>query len=452
MSNRNDGFALCVVASVVALILPMRSFAILGCSEPASRMNASRIQVGMTAFRGDMASDRLVRATKEAGIDFVVSYENLGGRAALDCLQRHGLGCLLGGAVPRWWGGSGRNGKMAETFPLEAFEKAAKGFADHPAVWGIPIGDEPSALDMPHVGAVARTVARAFPAQFPFICLFPIYALPSGTAQRTAAESMLGVPTYDAYVAAACRELPMDFLMTDIYPWGWSVRRSQFVENIRVISDAALGTGRRWGVVLQQNQCVSGPYTNRTMTANTMRYQAFSAMAYGAEVFMWACWAPIWWKDNFIEGGEVNPRAFARLKTVNDELHAFSPHYMRFRRVTTDLVGIDRKAFDPRGEIRQAVLPYGNGSVFHEVHTADESALAVGHMVARDGSGASAMFVAAIDDPEGENGREHELLFRAARTPTLVIGNDGLRMLPSGDGGTYRVPIRSNQAVLVIAE
>ena len=31
---------------------------------------------------------------------------------------------LLGGVVPRWWGGAGRNGKMAETFPLEAFEKA----------------------------------------------------------------------------------------------------------------------------------------------------------------------------------------------------------------------------------------------------------------------------------------------------------------------------------------
>jgi len=428
------------------------AFALPGISSSTCRMNPAHLQIGITAFRGDVATEDLVRETKEAGFDFVASYENVGGRAPLDMLQRHGLGCVLGGAVPRWWGGSGRNGKMAETYPLELFERAGEAFSDHPAIWGIAIGDEPSALDFPHFGNVARTVARVFPAQFPFLCIYPIYALPGGDGKREAAKSLLGVPTYRQYVQEYCQNMPLDYIQTDVYPWGWSVRRSQFVENLRLIAEAALGSGRSWGMVLQQNRCVDGPYTNRVMTANTMRFQAFTAMAYGAERIMWACWTTSWWRDNFIEDGRVNPASFERLRTVNGEIHAFGPQYMRFRRVMTDLVGFDAERFDPRGDIGQPFLARSNGSAFSDVRSADGSALVVGHFVARDGSGARAMFVAAADDPEGETTRDHVLLFKTPREPSLVLGCLG-PLTPVGEpDGSWLVPLRSNQALLMVEE
>ena len=66
---------------------------------------------------------------------------------------------------------------------------------DHPAIWGIDTGDEPSALDFPYYGEVLKFVNKAFPKQFPYLNLYPNYAfVAKNSAQQTV--NQLGAATY----------------------------------------------------------------------------------------------------------------------------------------------------------------------------------------------------------------------------------------------------------------
>jgi len=92
-----------------------------------------------------------VRDLAQCGIDVVVNMCN--DRAALDLLAQNGVGAIVSGIVPGWFGGDGSNaGTMAQKNPLEAYELAAQRFEDHPAIIGIDAGDEPSSLDFEHYG------------------------------------------------------------------------------------------------------------------------------------------------------------------------------------------------------------------------------------------------------------------------------------------------------------
>ena len=441
MRNSTGVFALAAIAAALGAGTPFTAHA-------ASRMDRSRLNIGTYELKPYARTEAHVRDMAECGIDFVIA--PLFGQT-LDLCAKYNVGVVQQWTLPYWWGGAATctNGAMRLTHPIERYAMAARKFKDHPAIWGVDTGDEPSALDFSHYGAIIRTVAAGFPNQFPYLNLYPNYALP-GKEGEDLSRTQLGATDYRSYIAAYCREIPLDYICYDHYPWGWRNRHPWMFENLRVVSDACTATHRSLWIVLQANRHVEGRIKNRPMTVNTLRYQMNAALAYGAEVILWACWTKGWWTENVLDTNGVKTAASDRLKTVNDELHRLSPDYMRFRRTHTDLVGFGA---DFAKQLRQPVLERSSGPGFSEVRAADGAALAVGHFVERNGAGAYAIYVAVCDDPEDVAPREHVLLCRPAdgRSIRAYGGSGTVKASRRGDG-LYEVAVMSSGGVLVVSE
>ena len=173
-----------------------------------NRMDRSRLNIGAYILQPYARTENHIREVAECGVDFIVCMGN--DRPALDLFHKYGVGAIVSGVLPGWWGGDGNNaGKLAESNPMEKYEAAAASFVDHPAIWGIDIGDEPSALDFPYYGQVYDYINRAFPCQFPYLNLYPNYASVSkNSAEETV--NQLGTPTYEEHIQRYCECVPAD--------------------------------------------------------------------------------------------------------------------------------------------------------------------------------------------------------------------------------------------------
>ena len=96
-------------------------------------MDRTRLNIGAYILNSYARTERHIKEVAECGIDFItsMSYD----LPALDLFHKYGVGAIVSGIVPGWWGGDGENaGKLCETNPMETYREAAEKFADHPAV------------------------------------------------------------------------------------------------------------------------------------------------------------------------------------------------------------------------------------------------------------------------------------------------------------------------------
>ena len=414
----------------------------------APRFDRSKLLIGTYCMKPEFQDEAHVKDLADCGIDFLIAHVK---PSALDLFAKHKVGVVQGGVVPGWWGGANRNGKMAELNPLGGYVAAMERFRDHPAIVGIDIGDEPSALDFEHYGKVAACVARYAPEKLVYINLFPNYAA-AASLTKSEADSQLGTPDYRTYIEKYCRCYPLDYICFDSYIWGWGNTPSVLFENMRIVSDACAGAGKSPWVVLQVNSYKpkDGPMQG-PMTENRLRYQANVSLAFGAELISWACWTKGWWEDNVLDTNGVKTAQYERLKTVNAELHRLGPEFMRFRRLTTDLVGFDNGPDGLKG-VGQAAVASSEGAVFRGVKATDSTPIAVGQMIARDGSNARAIFIASCDDPHDRGGKLHTVAFRVSDMKVRAVDGTGAVKVTKNADGSYSVPVRSSGGVLVIAE
>ncbi len=414
------------------------------------RLDRSRLVVGSYGFGGlKDPKEEDVKRLADCGIDVMV-YGNASAKV-LDWFSAHGVLAFRGWVMPGdwWWlGGDPKkkfvNGERWHSWDVDRLKAYFGKTPDHPAVAGSSVWDEPNALDYPFLAKVTRAVMDAYPEQYPFFNLFPNYALPD-SAGRERAMSQLGTRDYEKYVAEYCRHMPLDYICYDFYPFAWKVTPRQFYDNLRVVADACAATGKSHWLYLQAtryngNKKADHPILNEPR----LRYQAAASLAYGAECIIWACWAPSWsgWDVNAVDADGNPTVVYEPLKKVNAALHRISPDYMRFRRMTTDLVGVE-------GELGES-----SGTAFRHVKAADGAALAVGHFVSRSGSGDHALFVAAIDDPNGERIAEHSVTFAMPRKGYRIraVDGDGPVEVTAAADGAMSVPLRTCRGVLVIAE
>ena len=162
-------------------------------------MDRSKLLIGAYCLQGNAKTEAHVKAIHDCGVDFIIGL-TAKDRATLDLFAKHGVGAIVNGVMPGWWGGNGeRAGKMREVNPPAKYAVGAAAFKDHPAIWAVDIGDEPSALDLPHYGVVLDFIDRNFPHQFPFINLFPSYASVAENTENQA-KSQLGTRSYKEYL------------------------------------------------------------------------------------------------------------------------------------------------------------------------------------------------------------------------------------------------------------
>ncbi len=81
------------------------------------RMNRARLNIGAYLLAPYARTEAHIKDIADAYVDFIVCMDN--DRAALDLLEKYGIGAIVSGVLPSWWGGDGSNaGKMREQNPM----------------------------------------------------------------------------------------------------------------------------------------------------------------------------------------------------------------------------------------------------------------------------------------------------------------------------------------------
>ena len=404
------------------------------------RMDRSRLNIGTYFLKPYAVNDENVRDAKLCGIDFFLCQEY--NKEALDIFYKHKVGVEVAWVLPSWWGGGAVPGSMAKAQPLSMYEDSARKFRDHPAIWGMDMGDEPSAPDFEHCGKIMRRMQEMFPNQFIYLNIMPCYASAADNTDEIA-KSQLGATSYQSYLDTYCRYVPSDYICYDYYTY--ASLPYQFYDNLTMVSKACKKTDRSHWIVLQVNS--SRP--ELWLSANQLRYQANTAMAYGVETIIWACYTAGWWYNQVLDTLGHKTQQYDKLRQVNSEIHYMAERYMKYRNIKTDLVGrfpvgqLDTLAFPHRDEM--------SSTRFHSLRATDGSALAVGTMKPRRGGRAEALFISSNADMYDEHPGEHIIRFRADAKKIRLTRGSSTTVLKPADDGYFSLPMRSNEGVFLEA-
>ena len=166
-------------------------------------------------------------------------------------------------------------------------------YAQHPALYGYYLQDEPSSLLFGPLGLISQEFERRDPNHLPYINLLPTYA---NTRQ-------LGTPSYKDYLARFCDIAKPRLLSYDHYallPKGGT--RPDYYENMELVRAESLRRGIPWWYVHS-----SGAYAGyRRPTDAELRLQLYSSLAYGAKgVSYWYYWGRK--QENDERTGVVDP-------------------------------------------------------------------------------------------------------------------------------------------------
>ncbi len=410
------------------------------------RMNRNRLNIGVYHLRPYARTEAHVKDLADCGIDFVLCMDC--DRPTLDLFHKYGVGAVVSDVVPLWWGGDGsRAGTMVSVNTMDKYEAAAASFKDHPAIWGIDVGDEPSALDFPYYGKAIDYVNRAFPNQFAYLNLYPNYASVSkNSAEETI--SQLGTTTYEEHIRKYCEYVPSDYLSYDFYCFDHNLRTvgvTRHYDNLRVVADACRNTGRSMWIMLQ----VNSHDPDLWMSENNLRFQAYSSMAFGAENITWACYTAGWWHNQVLDAEGNKTEQYDKLKKINAEIRTMADEYMRYRRVSTHFVGFN--GHPDMAAVKQDAIDALSTGIFFDVKADNGAPLVVGEMVNRNHDGSVALMVCAADDPHEEDPKEYNITFRAPDRCVRALGGNGYKTVTDLGDGVYALTVKSNEGVLITA-
>lgn len=429
-------------------------FAAAGCAtaERAPGLDRGKFHISCFSFNKPAQTRAHIRQAKECGLNIVS-----GGIFPDDCPEfgafaEEGLDvrCIY---LPRVCGGGQKSEDLRRKYPREKLEAMLDAFnakhAGNPAIRMMNVSDEPGVPSMAFLGDVVRLVEEKCPQLRAYVNLFPNYAQ-AAESETSVKVSQLGTTSYKKYIDEYCRLVPTKFISYDHYPiFRTAAQTRQFAPrwygNLKVVADACRRTGRDLWVGPQANSRVKCP----PITENHLRYQAFSAMAFGAVDLTWACWTLGWWDNNLMETNGTLTCQYPKLKTVNAEVRTLAEHYMKLRNVATHFVGF---ADEKEGLAQYEIVPVRSVSAsgVTDLAAADGSSLVVGEMVARDpASAVRGLFVYGANDCADERRETHVVTF-VAKGKVRAFGPNGPVDVKSEAGGRYSFDLADNSAVLVL--
>lgn len=279
--------------------------------------------IGTYYLQKNARTEQHIKDLRHCGIDLVFGMDN--DENALELFRKYGIYGVLGGIVPGWFGGHGENaGTLRATNKPEAYIAGAKAFADHPAVVGIDLGDEPSSLDFPYYGEIVKLTRELFPGKLLYLNLYPSYGM---LASNSPAQSVreLGTVNYRDYLNAYCKHVDLPYLSFDHYVY--SSDREIFLRDLCDAAACCKEYGKTLFLVAQVNSYRKDVY----LSAEQLRFQAFSALAFGAGCVSWACYSAGWWHNQVLDEAGGKTEQYEKLKTVNAELRPFGEALRRCR-------------------------------------------------------------------------------------------------------------------------
>lgn len=388
-------------------------------------MDRSRLNIGTYYLRPYACTDEHIRDLKECGIDFVVCMQN--DRDHLDLLDRYGIGAIVSGIVPSSF--------LTDTYGDAAkreYNKAVNSFIDHPSVWGVDCGDEPSSTEFKRYGDIIKSVGNDFHNKIPYVNLCPNYGI-LATCTPEERYSQLGTGDYDEYIERFCESVGTDYICYDFYLYSCNVNKAY--ENLCTVSDACRRYGRSMWIVLQVNSHLPESF----ISENMLRFQGFSAMAFGAENITWACYTAGWWYNQVLDEKGNKTEQYEKLKKVNGEIRALSHEYMKYKCVKTHFIGFSDHDL-PKGT--KCSEPCRNISL------SGEGKLLAGEMVLRNGT-SKALFIVGADDPYDKNGCKTVFTLKSEGAVKVLRSDGKIYDIPS-QNGACSVEIMSNEAVMIL--
>ncbi len=406
------------------------------------RMPKDKLVIGAYILQPYAQTEKHIKELRECGIELIVCFRPKD-RSVLDLLYKHRVGCILSGILPGWWGGDGQSaGTLHERNPLSLYEKAAADFEDHPAVWGVDIGDEPSALDFDHYGKIARQTEKSFHNQFAYLNLYPNYASVAGNNEDQT-QCQLGTATYKEHIDRYIEKIDLPYISYDfyLYPLPESIGVGKMLDNFRIVAEACRKTGRDFWYIPQVNGLHETDFTSENM----LRYQAYSALCYGATVINWACYTGGWWCNNVLDTNGEKTEQYENLKKINAELEKFGVEYMKYEVTDTHLLGFCGEGWLP---------------VFPDIKTADkldtgavrglcsDGELIVGEAVCRTDKEKRALIILNASDPYDRTGKKVKVRFSAFMREVQIFCADEPVYLDKTEDG-YGFELEASRAVII---
>ncbi|MCE5259614.1 MAG: hypothetical protein LLG44_11255 [Chloroflexi bacterium] len=142
-------------------------------------------------------------------------------------------------------------------------------YKDHPALWGYYLTDEPGADLFADFARLNRLLLENDPNHFPYINLFPNYAV----------ASQLGTEDYAGYIRTFIEVVQPAILSYDHYALTPNGDQPGYYANLEVIRSEALLAGIPFMQII-----LATPFPGvRDVTAADLRYQVYTTLAYGAK-------------------------------------------------------------------------------------------------------------------------------------------------------------------------
>ena len=401
-------------------------------------MNRSKINIGTYYLAPYAHSEEHIKDLAECGIDMVINMRYV--PEVFDLFSKYGVGAIVTGIFPGWFGGNGDNaGTMECTNPIEKYDSAAVTFEEHPAIWGIDTGDEPSSWDFPHYGKIFERVKEQFQGYIPYLNIYPSYAV-SGKNTPEEVNKQLGTLNYASYIESFCENVKSDYICCDYYLYSADIGR--LYETFLTVSKACVKEKRQMWTVLQVNSHQEDVW----IPLEQLRFQAGVALAFGAEVITWACYTAGWWFNHVLDKQGNKTKQYEKLKKVNKEIHALSDSYMKYRHVETKFVGdFSKEELERTGVTPVSVL---NTCSFYDLKIEQGHKLLAGIRKMQD-SDEEALVLCLADDPYGNMETSCQVSFRAEKENIKAIGRSDFHPLILCEDGSYRIEIRSNETILL---
>ena len=410
------------------------------------RFPKDKLIIGAYILQPYAQTEKHIKELSECGVELIVCFSPKD-PSVLDLLEKYHVGCIITGVLPGWWGGDGtRAGTLHERNPIQLYEKAAAEFKDHPAVWGIDIGDEPSALDFDHYGKIARTVDISFTNQLPYLNLYPNYASVAGNNEDQT-QCQLGTATYEEHIRKYIEKVDLPYISYDfyLYPLPESNGVGRMFDNFRIVADACRSTGRDFWYIPQVNGLHETDFTSEDM----LRYQAYISLCYGAVAVNWACYTGGWWCNNVLDANGNKTEQYDKLKKINAELHRFGEIYMKYRNTDTHLIGYEKEVWYESFPDVKSKTSLDTG-VARNLRT-DNGQLVIGQMVNRDDPGKTALLICNSSDPYGREQTTARISFESYKRNVKIYSGEGTAVLER-EGDRYSFVLQSDHAVMITFE
>lgn len=403
------------------------------------RLDRTKLAIGVYNFAVYCHTDEHVKAVRDCGVDYVCNtpYD----KKLLDLFEKYGLKAVVN-FFPGWWGGVKENqGTMAKGRPLSVYREYSEKYEDHPAICGLDICDEPSAWDYPHIGKVVEEVKKLIPGSLPYINL----QNPGPGAPD------LGTRTYEEYIKAYVADVNTDYISYDHYMYDWGVGKAYI--SYEAVSEACRETNRDMWIVLQVNN--TNKFQKITSTGQ-LRFQAYSALAYGAKGISWGCWTAGWWENNIVDtNGNITPQ-YDKLKQINAELNSLSPVYMWYNHKETFFVENSSSSVPIRYIAgKYGCVPAPKQEVFTNIKISDRRSAEAGYFEKKNGRG-SALLLVSTEDPWDT---EHYDIFsevsfkvNAPDSRVYIWRKEGREPLSCDLNGVYRVKLQYCDGVFITVE